>query len=243
MTRVLEIRLRAPRPNLLQLLAQPEFALVWEGEGAGRSLWRKARAAGCHPARTPRFRSGCEEARREEVWIGGDAASTAVRSFATGDTDLVLGGSFADVPYARRVRLPRGSLRFDPVSGLFGLAPARKSGPLADPELRRLLTQAIDRDALIAALDVPGLVGRATLERDWRGAGPGHAAVDARSDRRAPAGLIAAADRLSAPRNGRRSELPCPKVRAQLLLNRLTADWRFSASSSSARRGAICRLN
>src|ERR671912_1081852 len=33
--RVLEIRLRAPRPNLLQLLAQPEFALVRESEGSG----------------------------------------------------------------------------------------------------------------------------------------------------------------------------------------------------------------
>ena len=33
--RVLEIRLRAPRPNLLQLLAQPEFALVRNGQGSG----------------------------------------------------------------------------------------------------------------------------------------------------------------------------------------------------------------
>ena len=33
--RVIEIRLVAPRPQLLQLLAQPEFALVREGEGTG----------------------------------------------------------------------------------------------------------------------------------------------------------------------------------------------------------------
>ena len=33
--RVLEIRLRAPRPNLLQLLAQPELALVRVGQGSG----------------------------------------------------------------------------------------------------------------------------------------------------------------------------------------------------------------
>lgn len=33
--RVLEIRLRAPRPNLLQILAQPEFAVARDGGGAG----------------------------------------------------------------------------------------------------------------------------------------------------------------------------------------------------------------
>src|SRR5918993_1811652 len=33
--RVIEIRLSAPRPNLLQLLAQPQFAIVREGQGTG----------------------------------------------------------------------------------------------------------------------------------------------------------------------------------------------------------------
>src|SRR5688572_782078 len=33
--RVIEVRLRAPRPNLLQLLAQPEFAIVRDGHGSG----------------------------------------------------------------------------------------------------------------------------------------------------------------------------------------------------------------
>src|SRR5687768_10135580 len=33
--RVIEVRLRAPRPNLLQLLAQPEFAIVRQGHGSG----------------------------------------------------------------------------------------------------------------------------------------------------------------------------------------------------------------
>ena len=156
--RVLEIRLRAPRPNLLQLLAQPEFALVREGQGsgpfriAGDALRRAAISARAQRARA-RWRggagartSGCEARRRPP----------AVRSFAAGDVDLVLGGTFAELPYARRVKLPRNALQFDPVAGLFGLAPARTGGPLADPELRQLLAQAIDRDALIAALDVPG---------------------------------------------------------------------------------------
>ncbi len=81
----------------------------------------------------------------------------------SGDADLVLGGTFADLPVAQRVKLPRNALRFDPVSGLFGLVPARAGGPLDRPEVRRLLAQAIDRGNLIAALAVPGLSARATV--------------------------------------------------------------------------------
>ena len=33
--RVIEIRLIAPRPNLLPLLAQPEFAILRAGQGTG----------------------------------------------------------------------------------------------------------------------------------------------------------------------------------------------------------------
>ena len=33
--RVIEIRLRAPRPNLLQLLAQPQLSIIREGQGTG----------------------------------------------------------------------------------------------------------------------------------------------------------------------------------------------------------------
>jgi peptide/nickel transport system substrate-binding protein len=86
-----------------------------------------------------------------------------VRAFAGGSTDLVLGGTFADLAVARSVKLPRGSLRFDPASGLFGLVPTHDGGPLASAEVRGLLSQAIDRGALVAALDVPGLLARATL--------------------------------------------------------------------------------
>ncbi len=91
------------------------------------------------------------------------AAPTAVRMFVDGKTDLVLGGTFADLPYARTEDMPRDALRFDPASGLFGLVPVRVSGPLGDPQFRRLLSQAIDRQAMIDALNVPGLLPRATL--------------------------------------------------------------------------------
>jgi oligopeptide transport system substrate-binding protein len=226
--RVLEIRLKEPRPNLLQLLAQPEFALVFEGEGSGPfTIADRATGAFLRLQRSVPGPDG-EEGRREEVWLKGAAVPAAVRSFAAEDLDLLLGGTFAELPYARRVKLPRGALRFDPVAGLFGLAPARKAGPLADPELRKLLSQAIDRDALIASLDVPGLIGRATLLE---------AGLDGIPDPVTPQwmlvpiaerrlSLVAEADRLFGRLDRPLIIIALPEgPGAQLLYNRLQADW------------------
>ena len=104
-----------------------------------------------------------QAARRDEVLIAGFDARRAVADFAAGKSDLVLGGTFADLPFAQRTKLPRNALHYDPASGLFGLVPGRADGPLADAELRRLLSQGIDRDALVAALKVPGLAARPTV--------------------------------------------------------------------------------
>ena len=227
--RVLEIRLKAPRPNLLQLLAQPEFGLVYDDQGSGPfGIADRGAPAGYVPLERRVSGLDGEEGRREEVWLRGAGAPAALRSFAAQDLDLLLGGTFADLPYARRVKLPRNALRFDPVSGLFGLAPARRAGPLADPELRHLLSQAVDRDALIAALDVPGLVGRATLlEGSLDGVPdpvtPEWMLVPITERRR---GLIAAANRLFGSKERPVIRIAAPDgPGAQLLLKRLTTDW------------------
>ena len=40
---VLEIALKSPRPNFLQLLAQPEMGILFKGQGAGpyRPAWQE----------------------------------------------------------------------------------------------------------------------------------------------------------------------------------------------------------
>ena len=161
--RVLEIRLKQTRPHLLQLLAQPEMGLVYEGQGSGP--FAVAPGGGEGEVRLIRevAISDEQEPEREELVLGGGSAEKAVRGFVAGDFDLVLGGTFADLPFARRAKLPRRALQFDPARGLFGLMPARSDGPLADAEVRQLLSEAIDREALVAALTVPGLVPRATV--------------------------------------------------------------------------------
>ena len=162
--RVIEIRLRAPRPNLLSLLAQPEFGIVRDGVGTGPFLPEASRDRSAGLRLRREIVSPDEETTaRQELLLSGAPADKAVRTFAAGGADLVLGGTFVDLPYARRVKLPRNSLRFDPASGLFGLMPVRSGGAFGDPAVRQLLSQAIDRDALIDALRVPGLAPRATV--------------------------------------------------------------------------------
>lgn len=161
--RVIEIRLDAPRPNLLQLLAQPEMGLTREGLGTGpfQPVQRPAPPGAIPLLHTRRVIDGPDK--RDLIDLMTLPTDRAIAAFAKGDADLVLGGTFDDLPLVRRAKIGRGALRFDPVAGLFGLVPAREAGPLADRPFRRLLNEAIDREALIAALGVPGLAPRATL--------------------------------------------------------------------------------
>lgn len=227
--RVLEIRLGAPRPELLQLLAQPEFAILHEETGTGPFAIEDGQGGELRFRRDIVDPDG-EEQGREELVISGMTATAAVDAFVKRQLDLVLGGTFADLPHARAARLPRGSLIFDPVAGLFGLVPARSTGPAADREFRALLSQAIDREALIAALDVPGLAGRATLlesgldgvpepvQPAWLAAPIG----DRRPD------LIAAADRLLGDDERPTIRIDLPEgPGADLLLRRLAEDWQL----------------
>ena len=164
--RVIEIRLVAPRPNLLDLLAQPEFGIVRERQGTGPFI-----ADSAQPDRVWRalaYRKSVIDGPDvlERVRLRSAGAAEAIALFVEGDARLVLGGTFAQLPLARRAQLPRTSLRFDPAAGLFGLVPRRTSGPLATVEARRLLSDALDRPALLGALAVPGLVPRSTILQD-----------------------------------------------------------------------------
>src|SRR5262249_19309028 len=143
---------------------QPELAIVRNGAGAGPFQIdpKQSKPGELWLSRT--IVSPDEETtRRDQVALSAAPAARAVKAFATGDSDLGLGGTFADLPFAHRVRLPRNSLRFDPASGLFGFLPTRSGTPLDDSSVRRLLSEAIDRDALVDALRVPGLNSRATV--------------------------------------------------------------------------------
>jgi peptide/nickel transport system substrate-binding protein len=162
--RVLEIRLNAPRPNLLQLLAQPELAIVRGSGGTGPFSIKGERGKNGELQLVREIpEPDGEEVREEQVSLSAASAEDAIRAFREQKIDLVLGGTFVDLPIARAAQLPDTTLRFDPVAGLFGLAVSRRDGPLGDPEARKLLSQAVDREAFVAALGVPDLLPRATI--------------------------------------------------------------------------------
>jgi oligopeptide transport system substrate-binding protein len=228
--RVIEVRLRAPRPNLLQLLAQPQYAVVREGQGTGPFVIDAKQDAPGAIALTRTIPMIDDDDRVEHLHLRNAAAALAIRQFREGKAGLVLGGSFADLPLVPRGdRSLRAALRFDPVAGLFGLVPARSGGPLADPQLRALLNRSINREALIAALDVPGLVPRTTvlqagLEGSTNPSGPAWARQPFAQRQ---AGAVAEARRAIGGEEQLRLGIALPDGRGgDRLFRRLAADWR-----------------
>ncbi len=161
---VLEISLKAPRPNFLQLLAHPEMGLIRRDEGTGPYRAEK-QADGSVLLRLPEDEQEQQpdDGSGHAIILRGEHAALAVARFARGMAGLVTGGTAGDLPIARAADIRAVAVRFDPVAGLFGLEYLRKDGPLADPELRRALNMAIDRGALVGALGVPGLLAQETL--------------------------------------------------------------------------------
>jgi oligopeptide transport system substrate-binding protein len=153
---VLEIALLAPRPYLLQLLAQPEMAIVRGDAGTGPYRIVRRDFGGLYLALP---RDGDEEGEAElepNIVLRGERAALAVARFAAGEADLVVGGTAGDLPVARAAGLPANALAFNPAGGLFGLAFLSGDGAVGQREVRRALAMAIDREGLLAAFG-PGM--------------------------------------------------------------------------------------
>ena len=189
--RVIEIRLSRQMPDLLQLLAQPELGVSYGGRGAG-PMKAKREADKERGLDGMLLRAIAPENRglpQQEDWstlvrplrLSAIPAARAIKLFNQGDIDLVLGGGFADFPRLDVAGIGRGSIRLDPVAGLFGLAVVHGDGFLAKPENREAIAMALDRDALIGAFNIggwtattrilnPGLEGdNGTVGERWAG--------------------------------------------------------------------------
>ena len=158
--RVIEIRLNAPMPNLLQLLAQPELGLADKGGGTGPMRLRRENDLALLTAIPPErrglpAREGWNETVRP-LRLMALPAEQAVARFNAGEADVLLEGRIEHFPFARSVGLIRGTIQIDPVMGLFGLAVVRDTGFLAAPENREALAMAIDRNELMNPFGVGG---------------------------------------------------------------------------------------
>lgn len=149
---VIEIRLSRPRPYLLQMLAQPQMALLSRQGGTGpyrREAWGKAltltpvdKASG----------SGDGDEVKAAAWetriLRAERAALAIIRFREGKAAAVLGGRFADLPLLVPAGIDRDAVRVDPVQGLLGFAVSGKNKLLDDDGVRRAINMAIDRSQL-----------------------------------------------------------------------------------------------
>jgi oligopeptide transport system substrate-binding protein len=154
---VIEVRLKRPRPDLLKLFAQPELAIfrTRRFDGSGPFLADRDGRGGLllRPAPDPtRPDDRATPAPEETVRLFGERAAVALARFHARQSDLILGGTFADWPIVGQVGIAGANIRTDPAIGLFGLAVVRAEGFLADADNRAAIAMAIDRVALTAAV-------------------------------------------------------------------------------------------
>lgn len=161
--RVIEVRLSAPLPDLLRLLAQPELALTHgEQESGPMEMERQAGVPGLLTLRhrPPEQRGLPAEPdwgrRVREIRLRIVSARRAVDWFDEGVAGLVMGGKIAHLPLVETGPLSRGTVRVEATIGLFGLRVRAERGLLAEPPLREALAMALDRQALLAPFNLGG---------------------------------------------------------------------------------------
>jgi len=232
---VIDIKLKSPRPNLLQLLAAPEMGIRHNGFGTGPYLAIKndKTAAVLRPLRaTDGSDDGVsdDELRDREVSVHGDSAAVAITRYTHGLVQAVLGGSFNDYPLAQTAQIRASQFVIDRPQGLFGLAFVSRDGLTSDANIREALSMAIDRTTLLRTLSLTGVLARDTIlpsaldqadapaAPDWSGA--------TLEMRRAEAGkrVVEWAKTAKAPPLVRVALPDGPGAR--LLFARLAADWR-----------------
>jgi ABC-type transport system substrate-binding protein len=158
--RVIEIRLKGPMPDFLQLLAQPELGLSQDGAGFGPMNMRREEDTAVLAMMAPENR-GLPEQDSWDRWVRTVRlrsldAEVAVELFYDGQLDAVLDGRIENFPLVRTGALTRSYAQVDPANGLFGLMVRGSEGFLADPLRREAVSMAIDRDGLLQPFNLGG---------------------------------------------------------------------------------------
>src|SRR5690606_31136166 len=117
--------------------AQPDMAVTFSG-GAG-PLRQKVNGDVIRLTPLPEFDEDGEPlppGPDRTLLLRGERAALAVVRFARGETDLVLGGRYGDLPIAR-MGVPRTrDVRIDPAEGLFGLMLVGDAPFFTNPDIR-----------------------------------------------------------------------------------------------------------
>lgn len=168
-SRVIEIRLTRPQPDLLDLLAQPDMAITRNGEGWGpwRPLW-SGNSARLVPIPLPGSADADAGTPLDDIEpaaiLWGTSAAAAIAQFEEGDVSAVFGGRFEDWPLVSAAGIPQDRRLIDPVEGLFGLAVVEPEGLLATETGRSAVAMLVDRSGIAEAMGQPW-AARLTLRR------------------------------------------------------------------------------
>jgi oligopeptide transport system substrate-binding protein len=148
---IVEIRLASPQPQLLQTLAHPSMSITRRGEfppATGPFTVVDGDARPIQLRRNPSYYDASAVAVERVELMPMPEAVEAVGRFRRGATDIVTGGTVAGLGEARAVPTPQ-ALRLEPSYGVYGYLANSRTGPTADPRVRRALSMAIDRAALV----------------------------------------------------------------------------------------------
>ncbi|KKC24150.1 ABC transporter substrate-binding protein [Sphingomonas sp. SRS2] len=157
---VIEVRLSAPRPEFMAVLASPGFALLDRGKGSG-PLLIDGKVGPLTVLQPPKLDETEADDKaialaKRRIHLRGERAASAVARYANGKAHLVTGGGFDDFIYTRLANIDPREIQIDPATGLFGFRMGRSSPAISAPEIRQALAMALDRDAIGATLGVPG---------------------------------------------------------------------------------------
>ncbi|MGI4879680.1 MAG: ABC transporter substrate-binding protein [Janthinobacterium lividum] len=147
---VVEVRLAGVDPTLLPLLAQPGLAIVRGGPRPpplGPFRIADATTLPIELTRNPAAPVAVGVTLSRILVTPVDDPGASIARFARDRTDLVIGDGLAGLSDARLLA-SSNALRLEPSWGVYGYLANVSHGPLADPQVRRALAMAIDRDDL-----------------------------------------------------------------------------------------------
>jgi len=150
--RVLEIRLISPQPDLLSVLAQPELGIRRNGSGTGPMTADRGEQWIVLAPRSEDADPDRPAQAQRQLSVRSDRAAVAISRYSLDQVQMVLGGQFQHLPYLGIAKIPANAIRFDPVSGMFGLMVVEERDILSAPSLREAIAMAIDRDTLLTDL-------------------------------------------------------------------------------------------
>ncbi len=157
---VIEIRLSAPRTELMTMLAGPAFALLIDGKGTGPltidGAVRRLTRLRPLPLRVGTDAEALKATESRRILLRGERVGLAVARFVNGQATLVTGGGFDDFVYTRLAKIPAHNIQIDSATGLFGFRVAGTSPAVLATEVRQALAMALDREAIGTALGIQG---------------------------------------------------------------------------------------